>query len=417
MPTSTQVDAILKDDYKPYRDQMNQKVWFFAQLEHKTDTIEGRIARHAIHTGRSGGFGARREGVAAPTADQQRFATVPVPIRNQQARIQLTKQLMLMADTNAGAFVDALEAEMSIDNDVMRDCNRQAFGTSNGVMATCTTTTTSTTVSLLSTTPTSAMRHFYIGRRVDIGTVASPQTIASDRQITAVDTVNKTITISGATVSTVASTHFIFNSNSGGASNNSGAQDDGQSELTGLQTIVSATAILHTVDPATQPSWKAQVYANGGTLRPIPEATMDLALLNAASEAGHVPSALVSGAGVYVAAKSVLSGYYRNIDTMKFKGGFEGIVWSTPGMAGIAGGQLGWMADPDCPPNTLYGLSLADLVVYQVGEGWQWFDDDGAILSRVPNQLSLEAMLYTFEEIACLQRNSHFVIQDIAEAS
>ena len=417
MATSTQVDAILRDDYKDYWDQLHQKSWLLAQIDNKRDTVNGRIARHSIHTGRSGGIGARREGVALPAADQQRHATVPVPVRWQTARIQLTVQLLKMADGDPASFVDALESEMGIKNDSMRDINRQLYGTSNGVMATCGTTTTSTTITLAATTTAAQMRHFYVGRSVDIGTVATPTTVATNRQITAVDTVNKTITISGATVSTTSGTHFIFNYNSGGASNNSGAQDDGQSECTGLQTIVSNTATLHTLTVAAQPIWKAKVYSNSGTNRPLSDTAIDYALLDITSDAGESPDMMVSNLGVYVAGKQVMSAYLRNLDTLEMKGGFTGIKWSTPGISGTGARDVAWYCDFDAPANQLYLLNSAKLVSHQIAEGWQWMDDDGAILSRVPDQLAFEATLYTSLELACVQRNAHGVIQDLAEVT
>lgn len=418
MATLENVDAILRDDYKEYWEQLNNKCWLLAQVQTKTDTIDGRIARHAIHTGRSGGIGARREGVALPTADQQRYATVPIPIRWMTGRIQLTKQLMSQATGNPGAFVNALEAEMDgIRNDAMRDVNRQLWGTSNGVIATCGTTSSSTTVTLATATTTTQMRHFYIGRRVDIGTVASPTSVASNRQITAVSVTNKTITISGAAVTT-AGTDFVFNCNSGGATDDSGTPDDGQSELTGIQTHVSATATLHGLTVAAQPSWVAQSYANSGTNRALGEPLIDLALMNNQIESGKTVDALVSNAGVFVAAKSILSAYQRNVDTLEFKGGFKGIKWSTPGVAGMDGKDLGWFCDFDAPNNTLYGLNTSEgFVTHQVEEGWQWLDDDGSILSRVADQLAFEATLYTSMELACVQRNAHFRIADITEAS
>lgn len=417
MATSTQVDAILRDDYKDYWDQLHQKSWLLAQIDNKRDTVNGRIARHSIHTGRSGGIGARREGVALPAADQQRHATVPVPVRWQTARIQLTVQLLKMADGDPASFVDALESEMGIKNDSMRDINRQLYGTSNGVMATCGTTTTSTTITLAATTTTAQMRHFYVGRSVDIGTVATPGTVATNRQITAVDTVNKTITISGATVSTTSGTHFVFNYNSGGASNNSGAQDDGQSECTGLQTIVSNTATLHTLTVAAQPIWKSKVYSNSGTNRPLSDTAIDYALLDITSDAGESPDMMVSNLGVYVAGKQVMSAYLRNLDTLEMKGGFNGIKWSTPGISGTGARDVAWYCDFDAPANQLYLLNSAKLVSHQIAEGWQWMDDDGAILSRVPDQLAFEATLYTSLELACVQRNAHGVIQDLAEVT
>jgi hypothetical protein len=417
MPTASQVDAILRDDYKSYWENLNQSTFLLGQIETKKDSVEGRIARHSIHTGRSGGIGARVEGATLPTADQQRHATVPVPVRWNTARIQLTVQLMAMATGEPGAFVNALESEMSIKNDVRRDMNRQVFGTSNGVMATCGTTTTSATIQLLSTTTAAQMRHFYVGRYVDIGTVASPFTVAQARQITAVDATNKTITVSGATLSTTSGTHFVFNSGSGGASDNSGSVNDGQAELTGMQTIMSTSAVLHTLNPSSQPIWKAQVYSNSGTNRPLAESMIDLGILNNQIESGETISALISNVGVFVSAKQILSAYQRNIDTLDFKGGFKGIKWDTPGVSGIGSGSIGWVTDFDCPANTVYGVNFDKLVAHQIGEGWQWMDDDGAILSRVANSLAYEAVLYTSLELACVQRNAHFAITDLTEAS
>ena len=417
MATSTQVDAILRDDYREYWDQLNNACWLLAQIETKRDTVEGRVARHAIHTGRSGGYGARREAVDLPSADRQRHATVPVPVRWNTARIQLTVQLIKMASGNPGAFVDALENEMSgIKHDAMRDINRQLFGTSNGVIATCGTTTTSTTIVLATTTSAAQLRQLHVNRVIDIGTVASPQTIASQRTITAVDTANKTITISGATVSTTGS-HFIFNYNSGGASNNTGAQDDGQSECTGLQTILSTSAVLHTLDPATTPVWKANIYSNSGTNRPLSDTTIDYALLDIAAQAGVSPDMMVSNVGVFVQGKGVLSAYSRNVDTVEFKGGFTGIRWNTPGVSGSGVKELGWTTDFDAPANRLDLLNSSKLVCHQIAEGWEWMQDDGAILSRVQNQLAYEAVLFTSLELACVQRNAHGSITDLIEST
>ena len=59
------VDAILKDDYKDYIDQLNNALFLISQVETRKDTVVGRIARHAIHLGRSSGVGARAGGVHA----------------------------------------------------------------------------------------------------------------------------------------------------------------------------------------------------------------------------------------------------------------------------------------------------------------------------------------------------------------
>lgn len=419
MATSSQVDAILRDDYKSLWENLNNACFILAQVTTKKDTVQGRIARHAIHTGRSGGVGARAEGDSLPTADQQRYSTVPVPVRWNTGRIQLTVQLMKMATGEPGAFADAMETEMNgIKNDATRDVNRQAWGTSNGVIATCGTTSSSATIQLASTTTAAQMRHFYIGGRVDVGTVASPTAVTSNRSITAVDTANKTITVSGATMSTTSGTHFVFRQGAGGASDNSGTAADGQRELTGVQTIVSTSTTLHTLAPASVPVWKAQVYSNSGTNRALSESAVDYALMQNQVESGKTVDVLVSNVGVFLAAKNILSAYQRFADPVEFKGGFKGIKWNTPGVSGLDGKELGWYADHDAPANALYGLNTSDgLVCHQIAEGWQWLNDDGAILNRVPDQLAFEATLYTSMELACVQRNAHFAITDLTEVT
>jgi hypothetical protein len=419
MPITTDVDAILRDDYKELWENLNNACFILAQVTTKKDTINGKIARHSIHTGRSGGVGAVAEGGTLPTADTQRYATVPIPVRWNTGRIQLSLQLMSLAKGEPGAFADALDSEMTgIRNDAMKDVNRQLWGTSNGVMATCGTTSTSTTITLAATTSPAQMRSFYVGRRVDVGTVASPTTVASNRQITAVNAGSRTITISGAAISTTAGTHFVFNRGAGGASNNSGQPNDGQIEMTGLQTIVNDSGTLHAVDPSTVTVWRAQRYANGGTPRAFAETMVDLAILQNQTESGTTIDTLVSNTGVFVGAKAMLSAYQRNADTIEFKGGFTGLKWATPGVSGSAGKEIGWFADFDCPANSLYGLNTTDgIVCHQVNEGWQWLDQDGSILNRVPDQLAFEATLYTDMELGCVRRNSHFRIDDLVEAT
>jgi hypothetical protein len=126
---------------------------------------------------------------------------------------------------------------------------------------------------------------------------------------------------------------------------------------------------------------------------------------------------LISNTGVFVAGKAILTGYQRNIDTLTLKGGFQGIKWSTPGVSGVAGGDIGWFADFDCTANVLYGINKDSLVLYQTGEGWQWMQEDGAILSRVSGNLAYEAVAFALQELACTQRNANFVITDLIEAT
>lgn len=416
MATLSNMDAILKDDYKEYWEQFNQTCFILAQLDPQSDTIQGRRATHAIHTGRSGAVGARRDGVTLPTAARQRHTTVQVPLRYVYGRIELSLPLINQASGGSASFVDSMENEMSgIRNDGGRDVCRQAWGTSNGVVAQCGTTSSSTTVQLATTTTAAQMRHLFVGRRIDIGTVASPTTIADSVSITAVSTSSKTITISGSAVTT-SSSHYVFIEDAGGASDNTGNVDDGQSELTGLQTIVDDSGTLHTVNPSTYPIWVAQEYGNSGTNRALAETMVTQAIMQNTVESGETVDVLISNIGVGIVAQQILAAYNRNVDTVEFKGGFKGLKWSTPGVGGSGSRDVGWFVDFDCPANSIYGINTGRLRLYQDAP-WTWMDNDGAVLSRVQNYPAFEATLYTSMELACVQRNAHFKITDLTESS
>ena len=418
--TLSTVDAILKDDYKEYLDNLNNANFILSQVETRKDTVQGRIARHAVHLGRSSGVGARAENGTLPTAGNQAFATVPVPVRYVYGRIQLSGPTIKQAVTDRGAFIDALDAEMEgIKNDAMKDVNRQLWGTSNGVIAQCGTTTAATTVVLASTTGTTALRQLFFdgGMVVDIGTVASPTTVASARTISSVDETNKTIAISGAAVTT-SSSHFVFRSGAGGASSNTGAPGDGQIELTGLQTIVDDTAVLHTINPSSQPKWKSYVNSNSGTNRSITETLITGSIMKTLTNSGKKPSLLVSAEGVNLAISNLLLSLKRNMEQTSLKGGYAGIQFYSPSVSGKGDeAPTALYADFDCPNNRLYGINPDVLVYHQVGDGFQFMDLDGAVMNRKPDTDAYEATLYAYGELACKQRNAHFVIKDITEVS
>ena len=418
--TLSTVDAILKDDYKEYLDNLNNANFILSQVETRKDTVQGRIARHAVHLGRSSGVGARAENGTLPTAGNQAFATVPVPVRYVYGRIQLSGPTIKQAVTDRGAFIDALDAEMEgIKNDAMKDVNRQLWGTSNGVIAQCGTTTAATTVVLASTTGSTALRQLFFdgGMVVDIGTVASPTTVASARTISSVDETNKTIAISGAAVTT-SSSHFVFRSGAGGASSNTGQPGDGQVELTGLQTIVDDSAVLHTINPSSQPKWKAYVNSNSGTNRSITETLITGSIMKTLTNSGKKPSLLVSAEGVNLAISNLLLSLKRNMEQTSLKGGYAGIQFYSPSVSGKGDeAPTALYADFDCPNNRLYGINPDVLVYHQVGDGFQFMDLDGAVMNRKPDTDAYEATLYTYGELACKQRNAHFVIKDITEVS
>lgn len=425
MASTSTIDGLLKDNYSEYVEQFNNEVFMLSQIEQNTDSThaDGRRAIHAIHTGRNSGLGARAEGTTGatlPTAGNEAYKQVPVPLRYLYGSLFLTGQTIKLASTNAAAFANAMEKEMSgTQANWRKDTGRQVWGTSNGVIATFAANAGVNTLAMHAlTTPTQMRQLFNDGGMVlDGGTVATPTSRFSARSVTSVsDTTygSYTITISGAVVTTSNGTDFAFRSGNGGASTNTGLPGDGQLELTGLQTIVDNADTLHTLTVASFPVWAAKEFANGGTLRNVSEPMITNGILQAQIK-GASPQLLVSAEGVHLSISTLLTSLKRAMNVVQLPGGHSGIQWSAPNV-NTKGGSVGTVLviDQDCPGNSLYGIDPASLVLY-VGEPVGWIDDDNSILHQTAGVDSFAAALRFYGELACYRRDINFKITDLNE--
>lgn len=94
--------------------------------------------------------------------------------------------------------------------------------------------------------------HLYPGLKIDIGTVAAEDSVAADREITAVSVANGTITINGAAVDTEEDGKFFVSI--------ANARDGATSfEIDGLLAMLSDTIEYGGIDPAIVPTWAAFV--------------------------------------------------------------------------------------------------------------------------------------------------------------
>lgn len=399
--TLTTADASLKNDYQPaVREQLNNTNKYLSQLEKNTKDVEGRYAVLSLHTSRNSGVGARTEGGTLPTAGNQGYVEERVPVKNVYGQIKVSGPVIAASKSDKGSFARALDAEtQGVMADLKRDVNRQLFGTSNGVVATCGTTSSSTTVVLATATTATQLRQIADLGVIDIGTVASPTTIASARTITAIDTTNKTIEISGAAVTTSAS-HFIFKSGSGG----SGV------EVSGIQSIVAGSGTLYNVDPTTTPGWVSTVSDNSGSNRTVSDTLFEKMINDIEIASGEEPDLIVTTAGVNRAYAGTLKTLRRYSNTIELKGGFKVPTVQTGTV------EIGLMWDRDCKENTAYVLNTKHMQEYQQSD-WTFMDKDGAVLQRaLDGSDAYQATLFKYFDVMTDKRNTHGVIKDITEA-
>lgn len=400
--TLANADAALKEDYQPaMREQLNNSVKFLSQIERNSRDVEGRRAVLSLHVRRNQGVGARADGGTLPSAGNQAYAEERVSLRFNYGRIQISGPTLRAMKSDEGSFVRALDSETKgVVTDLRRDVNRQLFGTSDGVIAAAGVTAASTTVVLGAAVSAVQKRQLEVGMFIDIGTVATPTSVASNREI--LSATSTTIVIAGAAVTT-AITDRIFRTGNGG----SGAS---QKELTGIQSIVAATGALFNVDPATQPVWASFVSSNAGVLR-TPTENLFASLMHNVSIAGGEDNLDLfwTSDGVHRAFANNLTAEKRFPNTLDMKGGYKGLAIAA------GGNEVALMWDRDAPNNTAFGVSTSHLMQHEMSD-WEFMDDDGAVLSRVSGQDAYEATLFKYHELTTDKRNAHGVVQDLLEA-
>lgn len=389
------------------REQLNNEVTLLKRIARNgggstiIQTVGGKYSVFPIHTSRNTGIGARRENENLPIAGNQGTTPAQVKLKYQYGSVQLTGQSLRLVDKDYQTFISALDLEMNgLKDDLSKDLNRQIFGDGSGTIGNV-----STVGANVTGTVTGGMAFsFQVGEIVDVYTAAAIAADAAPKAtgvtITAVDTVAGTITVSPS-VSWAAGDAVVRT----GAANR---------EWTGLKAIVSNAGSLYNIDPASFPIWKSVVDANAGTNRPLSESAM-IRNVHAVKVNGAQTSLLVSNLGVQRSYWNLLVQARRFSNVKEFGGGYSGLVFTT------SDGEVPMVADIDCPPNLLYGLSEKNIRLYRDAD-WQWMDYDGDMWEKVPGSVAgtvkdaYSATMFQYSELGTDRRNAHFVMKDIIES-
>lgn len=392
--------AVLKEVYLPtVREQLVNKNEYLAQVETNSEDVEGLETVLSLHVGRNEGIGSRKELETLPEAGNQGFVKQRVGLKYHYGRLQISGPVIRAAASDKGSWIRPLENETKgVVADEKRDEERQLLGTSDGVIAQCGASGPSDVVATNATR--TQLRQLKKGMKIDIGTVASPTSIAENREIESVNLSNGEITISGADV-TVTTAAFIFRTGNGGSGAN-------QREYTGLQTIVDSTGSLFGIDPATYPEWASYEKDAGDA------ALSDALIEELIDEVDIISPSGVPNWGITDHAQarkyaSTLKSQKRFVNTVALKGGFSGIE------AGTASGTIAVSTLRDCPVETFFAVNTEHLGLHEASE-WEFMEEDGNVLNRIPNKDGYEATLFHYSEHVTDARNAHGKLVNLAAA-
>lgn len=397
--TRTTADPVLKEFYLPLiRQILNNKVFLLSQIEPNSEDVEGRRAVLSINVSRNAGVGARAEYGTLPTAGQQGYAEERVVLKYNYGRIELSGPAIRSTQSDRGSFTRAIQSEtQGITRDLRNDINRQLYADGSGMIVTLAAAASGNTGTVQTATPT-MMRQLQVGMRIDIGTSANPTATATNRTITSTNATAGTFVFDGAAVAITAAdrvTRFA-----------SGGVGAAQKEITGLAAQVASSGSLWNIDPVSVPNWVSYVDDPGGAGRAVSEDMFIKAQQEVGINSAEEINLWITDAGSHRNVAKLLTSLKRFPTTTELRGGYSALDMSSVSQADDGSTTVVMRYEKDCQSGVAWGLCTRRIQFYRMSD-WEFMEEDGAVLSRVPNTDAYEGTLFLYAEMATDARNAH----------
>lgn len=385
MITIQTVADAFKTFYKPVIvDQMNSKINpLFAAIDKNSEEVYGSTIKMAMRYGVNGGVGNRAEDGDLPTPNSRKYKQAEYDTKNIFGTLQISEKSIRASASSAGAFTKLLETELEgLVTDAKLNFGRQLYGDGTGILATL-----SAHAEATNTLTVGSVQYLTEGQIVDIidndGVVS-----VTGREITIVDRANKTITISGAGVTTAA-TDVLAISGSYGL------------ELTGLGAIFKSTGTLYGIDKSKNKWLIPTMMSNVGIISDI---KLKKGLHEAEIIADSYPDFLLTSHGVERSYYEYLETTKRNVNTMTLKGGYTAISFDNKPL----------VSDKFCPATKMFMLKIDDFILHQMGE-WDFLDRDGSIFKQTANKAAWNAVLVKYGDLGCRKPIGQVMLDGITE--
>ena len=353
---------------------------------------------------RNHGIGSRNEMEALPSPKTQDYRDAQLRLSYGYGAIQLSGQSFELAESDTQAFASLLDQEVDgIKEGLKKETNRQAYGTSQGVLAIAASGSTTTFV----VSNLAGLQYLEIGMLVDIynstSTVITP--VLSTASVSITDITPATLTV---TISTAAAVGAGFFMTRGGSH---------QKEPVGFEQIVAGLATTATalgngagaLYNITHGTWTGNMDTTAGA---ISEGRM-INMIDAIRTRGGTTTVGFCSLGVRRAYANLLEQQRRYVNTTKFTGGFSGIAFTTDG------GEIPIVADFDCQAGRLYFLNEKQLKIYRAAD-WSFMNRDGNMWQRLIDSSgeydAYRARLFSYWQIGTHRRNTHGLMTAIIEA-
>jgi len=403
--TLTYFAEALKIDYLPViREQLNNAGVLSSKIERNERDVSGKQWQITTHTQRNSGVGSGTE-TGLPTAGKQAYANPYGSVKYTRGRISVSGPVIEASKDDKGAMARALESEIKgVTADMKKEVNYQFFNDGSAVRALINGDP-GTEVTLTLDTP--GTRWLSEGMKIDIVDPTLGDITTSGTGLT-LSTISSATAckLSAATNADVADNDWVVRSGARALGGGSLANNPSY-EMMGLKGIIddgTYAATLHNITRSTNPYWNCSVNStdsNAGTLRDM---TLDLiqASLTSVEVNGGKTNLIISDHALRDVYAALVVADKRFVNTMKLDGGWTALEYN----------GIPWVADGDCPTNTVFFVDTDHLQIMQMSD-WNWMDRDGAVLSRVSGEDSYEAVLYWYADLTTDKPKAHAFLRDV----
>ncbi len=341
------------------------------KIEQTSSDVWGKDIIKLVSYGLNGGVGAGDETGSLPMAAGNNYAQYKVELKNLYGSIEISDKAIRASQSNVGAFVNLLNAEMEgLLKASKYNLGRMLYGDGNGVLALVATASATATTSITL----SSVKKVAIGMVIDIFNKDGEKILAQARIID-VDRVAKIIKIDKQ-VSAVSTTDYITIQNSKGF------------ELTGLGAIFGTNDIY------------GLSRENNTWLNPykkdLNNAALDMGTIQEAID--YIDETTGSAVNFITCAYDVKKAYIKNlsanrlnVDYMTLDGGFKALSYS----------GIPLVSDKFIEDGEMYLLNTDDFKMHQLCD-WRWLEgDNGNVIKQKLGNPTYTATLVKYADIVC----------------
>ncbi len=373
MVTLETAEKALKSVYlNVVADQLNVGVNpLLAKIEQTTSDVWGKEIIKLVPYGINGGIGAGTETGELPTPASNNYDRFKLELKNLYGTIELSDKAIRASQSNTGAFVNLLNAEMEgLLKASKFNLGRMLYGDGSGSLATCK----SNSGSVINL---DSVRNVMEGMVVDVYSKTSG-TVYSDLKgvrIVSVDRVNNAVTVSANVATSVENGDIVT------------VQGSRENELTGLGAIFSDRD-LYGLSREVRSWLKPKQYENVGSIN---TAKIQSAIDYIDEVAGSQIDFIVCSYDVRRAYLDYLALTRTNVDYMNLDGGFKALSYN----------GIPLIADRFVESGTMYLLNSSDFKLHQLCD-WRWLEgDNGKVIKQKAGSATYGATLVKYADMIC----------------